>query len=98
MVTVGPGDLLRRLFLPAWLAVSVSAAAFIVGEIAGYSLREHRMAESVMARQQQMAADLEHLRIQIADLTTKVNAPSIRSEPQPATPLSGVETPAAHNS
>lgn len=89
-------DLRRRLVLPAWLAVFVSAAAFMVGEIGGYSLREHRIAQSVIARQQQMAVELEQVRIQIADLTSKVNEPSIRSEPQPAMPLPSVQTSPAH--
>lgn len=89
-------DLLRRLVLPAWLAVSASAAAFIAGEIGGYSLHGHR-AESEIARQQQIAAELEQVRIQIADLTSKVNALSHRSEAQSVMPLPGVETPATHS-
>jgi hypothetical protein len=80
------------------VVISVSAAAFIVGEIGGYSLHGHRMAESVIAGQQQMAAELEQIRIQIADLSSKVNSPSIRSEAQPVMPLpGGVETPATHS-
>jgi hypothetical protein len=54
------------------------------------------MAESVLVRQQQMAAELEQIRIQIADLTSKVNGESIRSEPQPVMPLPGAEKPATH--
>ena len=92
-----PSDLLPRSVLPLWVAVSVAAAAFIVGEVGGYSLQARRMAESVIERQQQITVELKQFRTQLDDLTSKVNALAARPEPQPVAPLPAVETPAVHN-
>jgi septal ring factor EnvC (AmiA/AmiB activator) len=92
-----PSDLLPRSVLPLWVAVSVAAAAFIVGEVGGYSLQARRMAESVIARQQQITVELKQFRTQLDELTSKVNALAARPEPQPVVPLPAVEIPAVHN-
>jgi small-conductance mechanosensitive channel len=92
-----PSDLLPRSVLPLWVAVSVAAAAFIVGEVGGYSLQARRMAESVIARQQQITVELKQFRTQLDELTSKVNALAARPEPQRVAPLPAVETPAVHN-
>jgi hypothetical protein len=81
-----------RHVLPAWIAISVAAAAFAVGGVSGYSIYERRIAQSALAQQQQMTVALDQAHAQIADLTAKVNALAARPEPQP-TPV--VETPVA---
>ena len=92
-----PSDLFRRFVLPAWLDVLVAAAAFIVGEVAGYFLHRNRMAESAIARQQQMTAELQQVRTQIDGLNSKMNALEARLEPQSVATSPVVETPAVHN-
>jgi uncharacterized coiled-coil protein SlyX len=92
-----PSDLLPRSVLPLWVTVSVASAAFIVGEVGGYSLQARRMAESVIARQQQITVELKQFRTQLDELTSKVNALAARPERQPVAPLPAVETPAVHN-
>jgi hypothetical protein len=81
--------------LPAWLAVSVAAAAFAGGGVGGYAIHEHRMAQNVMAQQQQMSVELNQTRTQVDQLTSKLNAIAAHPEPQ-AAPV--VETPVAHSS
>ena len=81
--------------LPAWLAVSVAAAAFAGGGVGGYAIYEHRMAQNAMVQQQQMSVELNQTRTQIDQLTSKLNALVARPEPQPAP---AVETPVAHAS
>jgi hypothetical protein len=85
-----PNIVSPRSVLPAWLAVSVAAAAFAGGGVGGYAIYEHRMAQSAMLQQAQTTAALNQARSQIDDLTAKVNALAARPEPQP-TPV--VETP-----
>lgn len=87
-----PNSVTSRSVLPAWLAVSVAAAAFAGGGVGGYAVYERRMAQSVLAQQQQITAGLNQARTQIDELTSKVNALAARPEPQP-TPA--VETPVA---
>jgi hypothetical protein len=83
-----------RHILPAWIAISAAAAAFVVGGVGGYSMYERRMAQNALAQQQQMAAALDQAHAQIADLSAKVNALAARPEPQPA-PQPAVEMPVA---
>ena len=92
-----PGNLFRRLVLPVWLAVSGAVAAFIVGDVAGYFLHQHRTAETAIARQQQMSAELQQVHTQIDELTSKMNALEARLEAQSVAALRAVEeTPAIH--
>lgn len=94
-----PGNLLRRFVLPVWLAVSGAVAAFIVGDVAGYFFHQHRTAETAIAKQQQMSAELQQVHTQIDELTNKMNALAARLEQQPVASLPAVEaTPAIHNS
>jgi hypothetical protein len=88
-----PNSVSPRSVLPAWLAVSVAAAAFAGGGVGGYAIYERRMAQSAMAQQAQTTAALNQARSQIEDLTAKMNALAARPEPQPA-PV--VEKPVAH--
>jgi hypothetical protein len=67
---------------PLWLAAAVAAGAFTVGGVGGYSLYEHRMAETAKAQQEQLNAQLLQSRAQIADLTSKVNELQSRPVPQ----------------
>lgn len=91
------GSLFPRSVLPAWLAVSVAAAAFAGGGVGGYSLYEHRMAQNALARQQQINDELKQARMQIDQLSSKVNALAARPDPQPVAPLPVVETrPVVH--
>jgi uncharacterized membrane-anchored protein YhcB (DUF1043 family) len=80
-------DVTPRSVLPAWLAVSVAAAAFVGGGVGGYAIYEHRMAQTATAQQEQMTAALNQARTQIDQLTTKVNELAARPEPQPAPPV-----------
>lgn len=91
-----PRDLLPHAVLPAWLAVSAAAVAFIVGEVGGYSLHVRGMAESAMARQQQVTVELKQVHTQMDELTSQVKALAARPEPQSVAPLPVVEKPAVH--
>lgn len=75
---------------PLWLAAAVAAGAFMVGGVGGYSLYEHRMAETARAQQSQVTDQLLQARAQISDLTSKVNELQARPVPQPV-----VEQPVA---
>ena len=95
-----PNNPSPRSFLPAWLAVSVATAAFAGGGVGGYAIYERRMAQSALARQEQMAAalnqtrtQLDQTRTEIDQLTIKVYELAARPEPQPAP---AVETPVVH--
>jgi hypothetical protein len=93
-----PGSLFRRFVLPVWLAVSGAVAAFILGDVAGYVLHQRRTAETAIARQQQMSAELQQVHTQIDELTSKMNALEARLEQQPVASLPAVEaTLAIHN-
>jgi uncharacterized membrane-anchored protein YhcB (DUF1043 family) len=92
-----PSDFFRRVVLPAWLAVSVAVVAFIVGEVGGYLLHEHRMAQGATARQQQITAELKDVRTQLDELNGKMNALEAHLEPQSVSSSTAVETPAVHN-
>jgi len=90
-------SLFPRSVLPAWLAVSVAAAAFAGGGVGGYSLYEHRMAQSALVRQQQITDELKLARMQINELSSKVNALAARPDPQPVAPSPVGETrPVVH--
>ena len=92
-----PSSLFRRFVLPAWLAVFGAVAAFIVGDVAGYFLHQHRTAETAIARQQQLSAELQQVHTQIDELTRKMNVLAAPLEQQPVASLPAVEaTPAIH--
>ena len=78
---------------PLWLAAAVAAGAFTVGGVGGYSLYEHRMADTAKAQQEQLNEQLLQSRAQIADLTSKVNELQSRPIPQPVVEQQPVAPP-----
>jgi hypothetical protein len=74
------------------LASAAVAAAFAVGGAGGYAVYEHHKAETALAGQEQLAADLKQTRAEIDHLTIQVSELASRPEPQVVAPAPVAET------
>src|SRR3974390_181430 len=85
----------RRKLLFALLAVGGVAVALIISGAGGYALYEHRRAETLLAGQQQLAAELKQTRAEVDQLTIKMYELAARPEPQVIAPTPMAEPPTA---
>ena len=85
----------RPKLLLALLACGVAAAAFAVGGAGGYAIYEHRKAETALAGQQQLAAELKQIRAEMDQLTIKVSELASRPEPPVVAPAPVADPPVA---